>query len=73
MLLYTFDCRRPDGSPICLEVHELTSDEGAVALARKLLTEHVTCSHIEVFGDDRFVRAVTREPCLSQMPQMTDK
>ena len=59
--LFTFDCRRADGSPICLEAHELGSDESALALARKLLAEHLTCSRIEVFQDDRRVGAVARD------------
>ena len=58
--LYTFDCRRADGSPLCLEVHELTSDQGALARARRLLVEHRSCWNVEVFDADRFVGSVIR-------------
>ena len=61
MALYTFDCRRSNDSPICLEAHELSSDDQALALALKLLTEHLTCSKIEVFEGERFVGGVARE------------
>ena len=59
--LYMFDCRRADGSPICLEAHEFGSDERALAWAGKLLTEHQTCSNVEVFEGERLVGAVSRE------------
>jgi len=62
MALYTFDCRRADGTPVCLEMHELISDERALVRARKLLDEHLTCSKIEVFEGERPVGAVARDP-----------
>lgn len=64
--LYTFDCRRANGSPICLELHELSSDERALAWAGKLLAEHLTCSRIEVFEGERLVGTVAREPSLGE-------
>lgn len=60
--IYTFDCRRSDGSPVCLEAYELRSDARALAWARKLLAEHRTSSHIEVFEGERRVGTVAREP-----------
>jgi len=72
-LLYTFDCRRADGSPICLEAHELSSDDRALALARKLLAEHLSCSSIEVFDADRRVGAVERETHAEEQPALTGK
>lgn len=59
--LYTFDCRRADGSPVCFEAHELGSDAAALALARRLLAEHVTCASVEVFDGERLVGEVLRE------------
>jgi hypothetical protein len=59
--LYTFDCRRADDAAICLEAHERRSDSDALALARKLLTQHLTASRVEVFEADRLVGAVERE------------
>ena len=60
MPLYTFDCRRADGSPVCLEIHELGSDENALLWARKLLREHLSCSTIEVLDVERLVGAAER-------------
>ena len=60
MALYTFDCRRSNDSPICLEAHELSSDDQALAWARKMMTEHLTCSTIEVFEGERLVGGVAR-------------
>ncbi|MFC3080418.1 hypothetical protein ACFODL_20145 [Phenylobacterium terrae] len=60
-MLYTFDCRRADGSPVCFEAHELGSDARALALARRLLAEHLTCASVEVFDGERLVGAVSRE------------
>ena len=60
MPLYTFDCRRADGAPVCLEIHELGSDEHALLWARKLLNEHQSCSTIEVLDGDQFVGAAER-------------
>ena len=65
--LYTFDCRRADGSPTCLEAHELSSDAAAVACARKLLAEHPTCSNVEVFDGERPVGTVARGPGLEPL------
>lgn len=59
--LYTFDCRRADGSPVGFEAHELGSDARALTLARRLLAEHVTCASVEVFDGERLVGAVLRE------------
>lgn len=59
--LFAFHCRRADGSPISLEVHELMSDEAALERAQKLLTEHRSCSIVEVFEGDRRVGAVERQ------------
>jgi hypothetical protein len=59
-LLYTFDCRRSDGSAICLEARELSTDERARAWAGRLLAEHESCSQIEIFDDERFVGTIVR-------------
>ncbi|HSV01727.1 MAG TPA: hypothetical protein VLI41_00850 [Phenylobacterium sp.] len=59
---YTFHCRRADGSPVCLEAQELASDDGALVWAQKLLTEHQTCSVVEVFAGERLVGAVPGGP-----------
>ena len=58
--LYTFDCRRANGSPVCLEAKELRSDARAIAWAGRLLTEHLTCASIEVFEAERRVAVVVR-------------
>ena len=58
--LYTFHCRRSDGSPVCLEMYELPSDERALVCARKLLSEHLTGAKIEIFEGERLVGAVAR-------------
>lgn len=59
--LYMFHCRRDNGSPVALEVHELRSDAEALALARSLLQEHLTCSEIEVCEGERSVGVVRRD------------
>lgn len=59
-LLYMFHCRRADGAPVCLEIHELGSDEDALARARSLLNEHLTCVTIEVCEADRVVGLARR-------------
>jgi hypothetical protein len=61
MPLYTFHLRRLDGEPITFEAWELMCDGETFAKASKLLDEHLSCDHVDVWYADRPVVALHRE------------
>jgi hypothetical protein len=56
--MYTFDCRRADGTSVCLEAVEVTRDVAALLWARRVLRAHPTCEIVEVFQNERAVGSV---------------
>ena len=61
MAIYTFDCRRADGAPVCLEARDLATDAAAMEWAPRVLATHGTCDYVEVFFEERLV-GVARKP-----------
>jgi hypothetical protein len=61
MPLYTFHLRRLDGEPITFETCELRCDGETFAKASKLLNEHLSCDHVDVWYADHPILALHRE------------
>jgi hypothetical protein len=61
MAAYTFRMRRLDGRPISLTLREFANDGETFAEAGRMLNEHITCDHVEVWDGDRAVVARYRE------------
>jgi hypothetical protein len=54
---YTFHIRALDGEPISLALVEFANDGETFAEAGRMLDEHESCDHIEVWDGDRPVVA----------------
>jgi hypothetical protein len=61
MSAYTFQMQTLDGQPISLRLRELANDGETFAEAGRMLDEHITCDHVEVWDGDRAVVARYRE------------
>lgn len=61
MHTYTFHMRTVDGAPTGLSVCEFANDAETFAEAGRMLDEHITCDHIEVWEGERAVVARHRE------------
>ena len=69
MAAYTFQMRTLDGRPIGLTLRELANDGETFAEAGRMLDEHITCDHVEVWDGDRAVVARYREqPIIRPVP-----
>jgi hypothetical protein len=62
MRMYAFHLRGLDDAPVALELLELPDDAATFARASRLLEEHPTCGHIEVWEGERPVLARHRTP-----------
>jgi PAS domain S-box-containing protein len=60
--LFTFYCRRPDGSATTWQAHDLPSAQHARERAEHLLREHTSSSHVTVFDEDVEVLTAHRTP-----------
>jgi hypothetical protein len=69
MAAYTFQMRTLDGQPIGLTLSEFANDGETFAEAGRMLDEHITCDHVEVWDGDRAVVARYREqPIIRPVP-----
>lgn len=57
MPLYTFHLYGADDHAISLDADELPDDAATFARAGKLIDEHQTCDHVEVWAGERAVLA----------------
>jgi hypothetical protein len=53
MPLYTFNLCKADSRSVTFEFHDLPTDRDAFELAGKLLDEHFSSDHVEVWDDER--------------------
>jgi hypothetical protein len=60
MPLYTFYCRRGDGTAVTFETAELSNDEAATVRLESVLNGHASCEYVEVFQEERLVGASHR-------------
>jgi hypothetical protein len=60
MPLYTFFCRREDGTAVTFETAELSNDEAAIMRLEGVLHGHASCDYVEAFEDERLVAASYR-------------
>lgn len=60
MPLYTFFCRRNDGTAVTFEAQELSDDNAAIGRLDGVLNGHASCDYVEVFQDERLVAATRR-------------
>jgi hypothetical protein len=60
MPLYTFYCRRSDGTAVTFETAELSNDEAATVRLQGVLSGHASCDYVEVFQDERLVATSCR-------------
>jgi hypothetical protein len=58
LALYTFYCWRADGSGGSFETRELVTDDQALALAPKVLSDHASCERVEIFEGERPVGVI---------------
>jgi hypothetical protein len=69
MAIYTFHMRTLDREPISLALGEFANDGETFAEARRMLEEHITCDHVEVWDGDRAVVAHYRQqPIIRPVP-----
>lgn len=61
MPMYMFHLRRPNEAPTGLEAFELAHDDDAFSKAGRLLDEHRSCDHVEVWEGERAVVARHRD------------
>jgi hypothetical protein len=61
MAMYTFQMRTLDREPLSLALGEFANDGETFAEAGRMLDEHITCDHVEVWAGDRAVVARYRE------------
>ena len=61
MTVYTFHFCRIDGGSSSFEAFDLASDGATIAKADRLLAEHLSCDHVEVWDGQRAVVARHRE------------
>jgi hypothetical protein len=61
MPMYTFYLRSFRGGSPGLRALELSSDAESLAAAAKLLDEHLSCDHVDIWTGDRAVLARYRE------------
>jgi hypothetical protein len=55
--LYTFHLYGIDGAPLSLEAADLDGDGDTFGRAGRLLEEHLSCDHVEVWDGERAVLA----------------
>jgi hypothetical protein len=55
--MYTFHLYTPQGVPLSFEAFEVAGEGEAFAAAGRLLDEHLSCDHVEVWDGDRAVLA----------------
>jgi hypothetical protein len=58
--LYTFHLYGIEGAPLSLEAADLDGDGDTFTRAGRLLEEHLSCDHIEVWDGERAVLALHR-------------
>lgn len=61
MPMYTFHLCRADGGSPSFEAFELRDDGAIFAHAERLLEQHQSCDHVEVWENERAVLALHRE------------
>jgi hypothetical protein len=71
MPVYLFHLCRRDGSSPAFEAFEIASEADVLARAKRMLDQHASCDHVDVWQEDDFIMRLDRETSIARQGSAT--